>query len=305
MVKFEKPAISIPDQIALLRRRGLIIDNVAQAKCCLSLISYYRLRPYWLPFEVPTQPGGDHAFREHFTFEDVLAVYRFDRCLRLLVWDGIERVEVALRAQWAHHMAITHGPHGYLRECLYFHKKHHKDDVAKLTRQFQRSNDTFASHYRTRYTDPKLPPVWVAAEMMSLGQLSRWISNLKQRKDRQAIAKLFALDERVFTSFCHHMSHIRNICAHQGRLWNKRFIITIKVPQHPINLTQAFHGPESRRLHNTLIILDHILTIIAPEIEWRKRILQLINSCPLVNPVSMGFPTNWRELPAWQVSRAD
>ena len=188
MVKFEKPAISIPDQIALLKRRGLIIDNVAQAECCPSLISYYRLRPYWLPFEVPTQPGGDHAFREHFTFEDVLALYWF---------------------------------------------------------------------------------------------------------------------ERVFTSFCHHMSHIRNICAHQGRLWNKRFIITIKVPQHPINLTQAFHDPESRRLHNTLIILDHILTIVAPETEWRKRILQLINSCPLVNPVSMGFPANWRELPAWQVSRAD
>lgn len=64
LANFEKPAISIPEQIDLLGRRGLIVSDVARAERCLELISYYRLRPYWLPFEVPAHHDGDHAFRE-------------------------------------------------------------------------------------------------------------------------------------------------------------------------------------------------------------------------------------------------
>ena len=62
-------------------------------------ISYYRLRAYWLTCETPAA-AGDHAFRPGTRFEDVLALYVFDRQLRLLVMDAIERVEVALRAGW-------------------------------------------------------------------------------------------------------------------------------------------------------------------------------------------------------------
>jgi len=102
-------------------------------------------------------------------------------------------------------MAITHGPHGYLKASLYSDK------------------DTFAEHYRKTYTSPRLPPAWMAAEVMSLGQLLKWISALKQREDRQAIAKSFGVDERFFTSFCHHLTHVRNICAHHGRVWNRQF----------------------------------------------------------------------------------
>ncbi len=57
-------------------------------------------------------------------FEDVLTLYGFDQQLRRLVLDGIESVEVALRAQWAHHMATAHGPHGYLTKSLYHNTTH-------------------------------------------------------------------------------------------------------------------------------------------------------------------------------------
>ena len=204
MGKFEKPATSIPEQVDLLRRRRLIVSDIARAERCLELISYYRLRPYWLPFEVPAHHDGDHAFRKGAMFEDVLTLYKFDQQLWRLVLDGIEPVEIALRAQWAHHMAMTHGPHGYLEASLYKDKNRERHEKAKdkLAEDFERSKDTFAEHYRKTYTSPRLPPAWMAAEVMSLGQLSKWISDLKQREDRQAIAKSFGPDERFFTSFC-------------------------------------------------------------------------------------------------------
>ena len=99
-MKFTKPATSITDQLALLRRRGMVIDDEASARHYLQHISYYRLRAYWLTYETPAA-AGDHAFRPGTRFEDVLALYVFDRQLRLLVMDAIERVEVALRAGWA------------------------------------------------------------------------------------------------------------------------------------------------------------------------------------------------------------
>jgi len=300
-MRFGKPSISIPDQIALLKRRGMTIADEAAAEHYLRFISYYRLRAYWLPFEVPAENDGDHAFREGTSFEDVLMLYVFDRQLRLLVLDAIERVEVALRAQWAHHMAMAYGPHDYLDQEHYAHIDRHAAAVTILKNEFDRSRDTFAEHYRKKYSTPKLPPIWMAAETISFGQLSKWIFNLKRRTDRQAIAKPFGLDERVLTSFCHHMSYIRNICAHHGRLWNKRFTVTMMEPRSPAKLAIAVRGADSRKLHNTLVMLDYLLSIIAPSTGWRERLVALIDDCPLADPASMGFPENWRVRAAWRV----
>lgn len=136
------------------------------------------------PFEIRAHRNGDHAFREGATFEGVVTLYRFDQQLRRLVLDGIEPVEVALRAQWAHHMATTHGPHGYLNENLYRNTTRYGEAVAMLTRQFEHSQDTFAEHYRKTYTSPQLPPAWMAAEVMSFGELLGWMTNLKLRRDK-------------------------------------------------------------------------------------------------------------------------
>lgn len=300
-MKFEKPAVSVPDQVKLLKRRGMAVRDEALAQHYLNFISYYRLRAYWLPFEVPAANNGDHAFRDGTTFEDVLTLYIFDRELRLLVLDAIERVEVALRAQWAHHMAMTYGPHGYLEQGHYSVIRHHAKDVTALEKEFNRSEDTFAIHYRDKYTSPKLPPVWMAAEVMSFGLLSKFYGNLRTRADRKAIADPFALDEAVVTSFAHHISTVRNICAHHGRLWNKRFTVTMTTPRFPAKLPVAMRDADPRYLHNTLVTLDYLLALIAPGNEWKQRLVALIDGCPLAAPASMGFPADWRARAAWRV----
>ncbi len=299
-MKFKKPSTSVSDQIVLLKKRGMVVDDEPGAEHYLRFISYYRLRAYWLPFEMSAENEGDHAFCDGTRFEDMLALYIFDRELRLLMLDAIERVEVALRAQWAHHMAMAHGPHGYLEQGHYAHIARHAEALAELNKEFSRSRDTFAVHYRGKYTSPKLPPVWMAAEVMSFGLLSKFYSALKRRHERQAVAKPFGLDEKVVASFAHHISYVRNICAHHGRLWNKRFTVKMAVPKYPARLPVAMRDADPRSLHNTLIMLDYLLSIIAPSSEWRNRIVALIDSCHLADPANMGFPEGWHTRSAWR-----
>jgi abortive infection bacteriophage resistance protein len=57
---------------------------------------------------------------------------------------------------------------------------------------------------------------------MTLGHLSRWLHNLRIPRDRQIVADAYGLDEKVLTSFVHHLTIVRNHCAHHGRVWNRK-----------------------------------------------------------------------------------
>lgn len=300
-MKFAKPALSIEDQISLLRRRGMRIDDEAGAKHYLRHITYYRLRAYWLPFERPCAVPGDHSFKEGVTFEDALTLYVFDRQLRLLVMDAIERVEVSLRGGWALHLAMKYGPHGYLEPVHYARPDRYAKAMTSLIEEIERSRDTFVEHYRSKYSDPELPPIWMTSEVISLGQLSKWLGNLGLRADRQAIARPYGLDERVLVSLAHHLTYVRNICAHHGRLWNKQFTVTMTVPNSPGALKLAMNPDAGRKLYNTLATLGYLLGIIAPSSGWRRHLIELLDAHPLADPAAMGFPNDWRSRAAWRL----
>ncbi len=299
-MKFTKPSLSIADQIALLEERGMVIPDRAKAEHYLRHVSYYRLRAYWLPFEQPSSVNGDHMFKAGTSIEDALALYVFDRQLRLLVMDAIERIEVSLRGSWAHHLAMTNGPHGYLDPNLYDRPDRYAQAVTGLLEEIARSKDTFIVHYKNKYDDPKHPPVWMTAEVMSLGQLSKWLGNLKLRADRQTIAKPYGLDEKILMSLAHHLTYVRNICAHHGRLWNKQFTVTMTIPNAPAALKLAMNAGATRKLYNTLAVIGYLIGIVAPGTEWRRHLVELIATCPKADPPAMGFPANWQALPAWK-----
>jgi abortive infection bacteriophage resistance protein len=278
------------------------IPDRTRAAHYLRHVSYYRLRAYWLPFEHLAPPKGDHKFKAGVSFEDVLSLYVFDRRLRVLVIDAIERIEVSLRGVWAHHMAMKYGPHGFLDPAHYVCLDFHAKNLASLQTEIGRSQDTFISHYKTKYKDPALPPIWMAAEVMSMGLLSKWIADLKLRADRKAISKPYGLDQIVLVSMAHNLAHVRNICAHHGRLWNKQFTVTMTVPNSPSALKLAMNPTQKRQLYNTLAAVGYMIGTIAPDSEWRQHLISLITSCSLAEPAAMGFPNNWLALPVWKVT---
>lgn len=92
---YDKPALSLNGIVGRLVERGLDVPDPDRARRYLRHLGYYRLSPYTIPFQ---QGSPDHIYRAGTTFDDVLDLYVFDRALRLLVMDALERVEVAVRA---------------------------------------------------------------------------------------------------------------------------------------------------------------------------------------------------------------
>ncbi|WP_036878001.1 Abi family protein, partial [Prauserella rugosa] len=105
-LRYEKPPLTVDALLTLLSERGLHFPDPDKAGRYLRHIGYYRLSPYTIPFQQRDRWPA-HIFREGTTFEDVLDLYVFDRALRLLVTDALERVEVAVRAALTDHMSTA------------------------------------------------------------------------------------------------------------------------------------------------------------------------------------------------------
>ena len=298
-MKFNKPSFTHEQQLDQLIQRGLHCADRAQALHYLAHLNYYRLGAYWLPLEAD---HATHTFKSGTRFDDVLNLYIFDRELRLLVLDAIERVEVSVRTGWAYHLAHKYGPHADLDANLFKQPAKNWDyaqQSQKLEGEARKSHEVFIQHHYRKY-DEALPPVWAVVEIMTLGQLSKWYLNLRHGSDRNAVAHRYDMDETNLTSFLHHLSTIRNLCAHHSRLWNREFTFTFSLPvRRPQALAASLNHHDGRRIYNTLTVLAWLLDCISPHHHWKQRLKALLAQHH-INPQPMGFPAGWEVLPVWQ-----
>lgn len=107
-MKYSKPALTFQEQAELLLRRGLIVNQEELVKR-LKVVSYYRLSGYLYPFR-----NSDDTFKPGTTFDQVWQRYTFDRYLRLLAMDAIDRLEIAVRTSLIYYHCHACGPFGYL-----------------------------------------------------------------------------------------------------------------------------------------------------------------------------------------------
>lgn len=299
---FAKPALTWPQQISHLRANGMHIDDEDRADYWLRHVSYYRLSAYWLYFEHPKDHSGPR-FRAGTTFDRVTALYDFDRILRRLIMRGTEHVEVALRGSWAYQLSQINDGHSYLDASLYDDRREFHTNLSKLASETGFSRETYVKHYRESYDVPAIPPVWVVAEMMSFGQLSRWYSNLHSRALRNQIAKPLGLPETVLVPLVRHVTDLRNICAHHGRLWNRGFLIPPRLAQKPADLRDTLDQTATQapaKLYNGACLIAHVIRTVAPDSTWRADFSAHIDTHPEGDLAAMGFPADWKARPMWQ-----
>ena len=296
---YRKPALSYDQQIAKLRERGMIVADENAARFYLQHLNYYRLGAYWLPFETDHKT---HQLKSGTRFEDVLALYNFDRELRLLVMDAMERIEVSVRAQWAYQLGHLHGAHAQLASGITRNPHHWQHNLDDLTKEVKRSEETFIQHFANNYAET-MPPVWAVCEVMSLGLLSRWYRNLKPKHTRQKIANAYGIDETVLESWLHHLAIVRNICAHHSRLWDRSFTILPQAPRSkPTCLVNAF-VQGSRKPYNTIVMVLYLMDVVSPQHHWRSRLLALLAKNASVLS-AMDFPADWNKQLIWQTINA-
>lgn len=293
---YEKPPLSIDEQITLLRSRGLIIDDPDLAKHYLNYISYYRLSGYTITFEKFYNGKRSHIFKEGTSFENIIELYNFDRLLRNLVMDAIERIEVAIRTQICLILATTYNDsHWQLNFDLFKNIDIHKLFLKKCIEEQRRSREIFANHYKHKYDEPEMLPAWMLSELLPLGAWSRLFDNIDQRQDRKKIADKFNLPQTELASWLHSLTYIRNLCAHHSRLWNRHFTITPKAPKQ-----NREHFIPNNTFAAQAAMMYTLLKVISPDSDWSDKLKKLILDHSFIDCRKLGFDSSWHESAFWQ-----
>lgn len=305
-MRYSKPALTISEQVLLLAQRGLSIPNTNRAEHYLATIGYYRFSAYALPFEQTHTPESarTHHFQPETQFDHILGLYIFDRKLRLMVMEAVERVEVAVRSTWAQAMATRYGTHAHMDALLFKSPWQHTQDLSKVATEIYKSSDSSVVHYRSHYAEPFLPPIWVIAEAMTLGALSRWVSNSKDNSAKKVTAQTLGMPTvEVLEQVLHALTPVRNACAHHSRLWNRR--VPMSLPHIKRYQADLIHPSsphhQAHHLYNYLTVLAIMMKTMNPTGTWRARLSQLITQelAPHLLP-AMGFPADWQSRPIWQ-----
>jgi abortive infection bacteriophage resistance protein len=183
---YQKPPLSVDDQISLLIERGLIVgDNKAEIVYYLTNVSYYHLSIYFKFFQ------RDDIFIKGTTFEEVLRIYTFDNKLRFLLLELLERIEKSFKSRVARNLSLaTHDSHFHTSMEHYINETRYNELQLIFETVYGNSNEISIDHYRSKYTEPTLPPIWTTVEILTFGQVVKF-SKALTRRNQNLIARSF------------------------------------------------------------------------------------------------------------------
>lgn len=309
-----KKPLTIQEQIDKLQSRGLIIDgsdDYQEIETWLKHVGYYRLSGYWWVYELkyPEKSPRDHLFKDGTTWKKIKHTYIFDQKFRKHMFTAIEKIEVSLKSLWAQYLSITYDtshPHEQQRlfnDEVFQSKRFSHCAYDSLVASYKTSKEPYAIHYRNKYPELKTPPIWVTTLLITLGDFSNWLKFLKHAKDRKGMLKDFPYSPKEIISILGHLRWVRNVCAHNGRLWNKRSPILFEAPQSKIN-ELVFSKNDTNKLdskiYNTILVMSDILQVIDPKYPFTYFIKDMLSKNKYIDPTHMGFPNNWLELDYWK-----
>ena len=317
MEVFNKPPLTYEKQVELLLSRGLIVTDRKRAERHLANISYYRLSAYMLPYKKKEDGIIIDAFKEGTTWDDIYDLYVFDRKLRLLVFDAIERLEVAIRTQIIYQLSHNYGSHWQDNAHIFIPPREVTlRDGRKITidvyREIQshikeqlHSNraEVFIQHYHNKYGTPENPPSWMSVEIMYFNHLSKICTGLKNRADINGIASYLALPPKTFCSWLHTMNYVRNICAHHSRLWNRDLNIVPEKLSFSKRLVWISNPDTAKRSKNYYFfcMINYMLQVANPTSQFKTKLKELLEEYKnVISLDSMGFPKGWEEEKMWK-----
>jgi len=328
-MQYKKPWKSHAEQLEELIERGLEVSDRERALNYLERIGYYRLSGYWFPFRkrsgpvsIPTleykrpkkvvvQRIALDEFYLGATFQNALDLYVFDKRLRLLCLDALERIEISLRVDIAHLLGKYHR-FAYLKPELFdvsFSEKldnktgitRHQSWLGKHAQLINRSKEDFVRHNKSKYGLPLA--IWVACEVWDFGTLSTLYGGMKV-EDQDTIAQKYGMENgRIFATWLRSFNYLRNVCAHHSRLWNRNIIDQPRLPTaEELPWVRDFEQSNHARARCFLLLrmVNHVLRAVNPTSTWFLRMHNQLLDFPSLSHVNinlkgMGVPDGWQD----------
>ncbi|AYD91031.1 Abi family protein [Actinomyces lilanjuaniae] len=284
----------------------MIVEDPEGAVTALRRVSYYRLSGYWHPvrrFDSSTNQALD-TFQDGASFALTLRLYKFDEILRHTVLGELAPIELAMRAELGHELGrvdpMIHLDSSSLGTSAQDNSptapsSRHKEWLDKYNKSLRTSKEDFVIHHRRKYGG-KLP-IWAAVEVMDWGTLSH-LYTMSPKGVRTKVAEGVGLSAPQLNSWLKSLNILRNLAAHQARMFNRSYDMKPKLSQDarlkPIrSLTNRVFG------QLTLIQYLHRQLGLSPA-DQLPSLLSKYPHNPIVPLSRTGAPNDWASLELWR-----
>ena len=207
--------------------KGISVNNKEDALYKIKTYSYYSIiNTYKDVFK-----NTNNEYKKNVSFDEIYALFEFDKNLRSIFLKYSLEIEMILKSLLAETISSRYGIKDYLIKENFddmVNKATITESINVIEEEINKQNGKHeaVTHYIDEYG---FVPPFVLTKILTLGELSRLYAMLKQ-SDRQSISKNFKLSDKVLKQIIINMTMIRNICAHNDRLFSfhSKFRISFK-----------------------------------------------------------------------------
>ena len=299
---------SIDEQIEILKSKGLVINDIDKTKDLLFRENYFFINGYRHMF---MRSNKEKGFIEGTTFEELYAVFVFDRKIRNIMFKYILVIENNIKSIISYQLSKKYGfkdkdylnPKNFTQDALKV--RHVYDVLNKMKRQIRVNGKqhTATMHYLSNYG---YIPMWILVKVLSFGLISELYGILKS-EDQLSISEFYNLDPETLAIYLSLLSNFRNLCAHEDILYDHRTQRKIPNTRYHYELEISKEEDEYKYGKNDLFALIIIFKQMLRDEEFRDLINELsyeidvldgkVDTVPLNTILNkIGFPDNWREI---------
>lgn len=294
----DKPFLSLDEQVSLLKKRNLKIQNTEIAKNFLLQNNYYRISGYTLSMR------NNNKFFEDVSFENIIDIYNFDIKFRNVISYFLELIEVKIKSIYIHKFSERYGPFGYMEAQNFTDEKLYLKimDKVKASEKNRVRYEKYLKHYKYDFKEEKLP-FWVIIELFSLSDISILFS-ISNKDIKSCVSEMSGLkfndSYNTFKNYMDWLVMLRNICAHGGRIYNRGFPGKPRIRNIEKETISYLQGSENETpFFGYMFIFKKILSKeLFRQFKSKMQILETesIKYGKYCNLKYYGFPENWKEI---------
>lgn len=296
MYQYPKNILTISMLIQKLKNAGMVINSQEEAETALASIGYYRLKGYCFHL----YDKSTNQYTTDVNFSDVLSLYYFDSEMSHLLFGFLSQIEVALRARLVNALLIHNDPLILNDPSVFDDKERYWKNQSAIASEIARSNDIFIKHNFNNH-DGAIP-LWATVEVMSFGTLSKVIKTLKTGSQSafSVLARHYQFQssngnasipsKKMLTSWIQAVSVMRNICAHNSRIYNR----TISTIPQLISSDAISPKPQYSGLYQIMLSMKYLRPTNKSWNDFISNFNTLLKKySDIVDLCRLNFPPDW------------
>ena len=300
---------TLDEQLGIFKSKGLTINDEDEARNILLKENYFFINGYRRVLMVSSK---EKKFVKGATFDELYAIFMFDRELRNILFKNLLIVENNIKSIISYKLSVKYGykEKNYLKESNFTtdnkDKRRVSDVINKMKRQIRvnSQNHSATLHYITNYG---YIPLWVLVKVLSFGLINELYGILKP-EDQKEIADLYGIEMEDMEIYLSLLANYRNLCAHEDIVFDHRtqkYISNTKY-HNELKIKQDEFGEYIKGKNDIfalIIILKQMLTKdefmhMMDEINLKLQDLTWQIKSVKINKIydTLGFPENYMDL---------